>query len=146
MATAVSISIPSQTHIQQDFLIKAATFFRRLGSNIAWPEIIPETARISMENFLKDIRYGIRLLYKSPGFTIVAAFSLALAIGANTTIFSIINAVFLNTLPVSEINELVVVSGVDQNNNVPNLNLTPLSWLNVTDYQKQNEVFSNLSG
>jgi len=99
-----------------------------------------------MENLVKDIRYGIRLLLRSPGFTAVAVLSLALAIGANTTIFTIINAVFLNPLPVQDIKDLVVVSGLDQNNNVQNFNLTPLSWLNFEDYKKQNDVFSGLSG
>ena len=99
-----------------------------------------------MENVLKDIRYGFRLLVKSPGFALVSVLSLGLAIGANTTIFTIINAVFLNSLPVRHIDELVFVSGVDQNNNVPNLNLTPLSWPNFDDYKKQNDVFSGLSG
>jgi len=99
-----------------------------------------------VENVLKDIRYGFRLLVKSPGFALVSVLSLGLAIGANTTIFTIINAVFLNSLPVRHIDELVFVSGVDQNNNVPNLNFTPLSWPNFDDYKKQNDVFSGLSG
>src|SRR5215831_8958933 len=99
-----------------------------------------------MESLLKEIKYAIRLLLRSPGFTAVAALSLALAIGANTTIFTIINAVFLNPLPVRDIQQLVVVSGVDQNNSLLNLNLTPMSWLNLEDYRKQNDVFSGLSG
>jgi predicted permease len=99
-----------------------------------------------MENLLKDIRYAIRLLFRSPGFTAVAVLSLALAIGANTTIFTIINAVFLHPLPVRDIEQVVVVSGLDQNNSLLNVNLTPISWLNLQDYQKQNDVFSGLSG
>ena len=99
-----------------------------------------------MNDILKDIRYGIRLLAKSPGFTAVAVLSLALAIGANTTMFTIINAVFLTSLPVQNIQELVSVSGLDQNNKVVNLNLTPLSWQNFEDYKKQNDVFSGLAG
>jgi predicted permease len=99
-----------------------------------------------MTDLLKDIRYGFRLLFKSPGFTTVAVLSLALAIGANTTIFTVINAFFLTPLPVQDIGELVNVSGLDQNNQVVNLNLTPLSWQNFEDYKKQNEVFSGLTG
>src|SRR5215510_13229001 len=98
-----------------------------------------------MDNILKDVRYGIRLLIKSPGFATVAILSLALAIGANTTIFPVINAVFLNPPPVQHIQNVVIVSGLDQNNNVINLNLTPISWKNLEDYQKQNDVFSSLS-
>src|SRR5262244_3031155 len=67
-------------------------------------------------------------------------------IGVNTTIFTLINAVFLNPLPVRDIRSLVMISGLDQNNKILNLNLTPLSWRNFEDYQKQNDVFSRLAG
>src|SRR4051812_38587664 len=99
-----------------------------------------------MEKLWSDIRFGIRMLWRSPGFTLVAGLSLALAIGANTTIFTIINAIFLHPLPVQNIESLVFVSGLDQNNAIPGNNLTPLSWQNLEDYRKQNDVFSNLSG
>jgi len=62
-----------------------------------------------MSDFLQDLRYGARLLLKAPGFTTVAALSLALGIGANTTIFTLINAVLLNPLPVEEPSRLVSV-------------------------------------
>src|SRR5262245_41778865 len=99
-----------------------------------------------MRDILKEIRYATRLLTKTPGFTAVALLSLALAIGANTTIFTIVNAVFLHSLPVQDIATLVDVSGVDHNNKVTNLELTPLSWQNFEDYRKQNDVFSGLAG
>jgi len=82
----------------------------------------------SMSEMMKEIRYAIRILTKNPGFSAVAVLSLALAIGANTTIFTIVNAVFLTSLPVKDIATLVDVSGIDQNNKVTNLELTPLSW------------------
>ena len=72
-----------------------------------------------MEKLWTDIRFGIRMLWRSPGFTLVAGLSLALAIGANTTIFTIINAIFLHPLPVQNIESLVFVSGLDQNNAIP---------------------------
>src|SRR5262245_19694648 len=63
-----------------------------------------------MTPFLHDLRYGLRALRKSPGFTAVAVLSLGLGIGANTAIFSLIHAVFHRTLPVQRPDELVVLT------------------------------------
>lgn len=62
-----------------------------------------------METLLQDLRYGFRTLRKFPGFTIVAIFTLVLAIGANTAIFSIVYSVMLEPLPYPHPNQVVMV-------------------------------------
>ena len=100
-----------------------------------------------IQNFWQDLRTGARLLKKSPGFTLVAVFSLALGIGANTAIFTIINAVFLHPLPVENPSQLAQMFTrdtltVDTNTN---FQITPTSLPNYEDYRDQNMVFTGLA-
>jgi hypothetical protein len=69
-----------------------------------------------MSTLLRDVKHGARLIAKSPGFTVAAVLSLALGIGANTTIFTLINAVLLQPLPVDDPAELVSVFTTDERN------------------------------
>ena len=66
-----------------------------------------------METMWQDIRYAVRMLIKNPGFSAIAILSLALGIGANTTIFTVVNAILLHPLPVKDISRLVEVDTVD---------------------------------
>jgi putative ABC transport system permease protein len=99
------------------------------------------------ETFWQDLRTGARVLLKSPGFTVVAILSLALGIGANTAIFTIINAVFLHPLPLEEPSRLVEVFTRDAKTVQTNANfqLTPSSLPNYEDYRDQNTVFSGFT-
>jgi hypothetical protein len=66
--------------------------------------------------FLHDLRFGARLLAKTPGFTAIAALSLAIGIGANTTVFTLVNAVLLHPLPVEDPAQLVSVFTTHERN------------------------------
>jgi len=98
-----------------------------------------------MATFLQDLKYGARLLAKAPGFTVIAALSLALGIGANTTIFTLINAVLLNPLPVEDPAQLVSVWTTDERNQDRALGFLQVSVLNYKDLRDKNEVFSGLA-
>src|SRR5713226_7550832 len=99
------------------------------------------------ETFWQDLRTGARVLLKSPGFTVVAILSLALGIGANTAIFTIINAVFLHPLPVQEPSRLVEMFTRDNKTVQTNANfqLTPTSLPNYEDFRDQSTVFTGLA-
>ena len=92
-----------------------------------------------METFWQDVRYGFRVLRASPGFAAVAVLSLALGIGANTSIFSVVNAALLRPLPVTQPDRLVFVFNGSRTNPY-----STSSYPDYVDYRDENEVFSDL--
>jgi putative ABC transport system permease protein len=94
-----------------------------------------------METWWRDVRYGARMLAHSPGFTSVAVLTLALGIGANTAIFSVINAVLLRSLPYDEASRLVFLS--EWSEQVPQMSF---SIANLEDVRDENSVFESLAG
>ena len=94
-----------------------------------------------MDSLIKDIRYGFRGLLKRPGFTVIALVALALGIGANTAIFSLVNAVVLQPLPFPEPDQLVWVYGNIRNGG----NRASVSPLDFVDYRNQNKTFEQFA-
>jgi len=93
-----------------------------------------------MQTLVHDLRYGARMLMKKPGFTLIAVITLALGIGANTAIFSVVNAYLFKPLPVREPGRLVVLASKDQRSESPH----GTSYLNYTDIRNQREVFADV--
>src|SRR5262249_23277844 len=93
-----------------------------------------------MDRLIQDLGYGLRMLRKSPGFTTIALLTLALGIGANTSLFSIVNGVLLNPLPFSEPDQLVTL-----HESKPNFERGSISYPNFRDWQKENRTFASLA-
>ncbi len=95
-----------------------------------------------MDNFLKDLRYGLRVLLRQKSFTAVALFALALGIGANTAIFSVVNAILLRPLPYKNPDTLVVPVSVNTAREIERGSITYADYL---DWRQETEVFDKVA-
>src|SRR5580698_8143757 len=93
-----------------------------------------------MTTLSQDLLYAARLFRKSPGFTAISVATLAVGIGANTMLFSVVKGVLLNPLPFPQSEQLVTVYG-----STPGVERGPVVYLNFLDWQSQNRSFSSMA-
>src|SRR5438270_10538561 len=93
-----------------------------------------------METLFQDLRYAVRQLRNVPGFSVVAIATLALGIGVNTIMFSVVNGVLLSPLPFAEPDRLVTL-----HENKPNFEGGSISYPNFRDWQKDNRTFASMA-
>jgi predicted permease len=110
----------------------------------------PSAGEILPANFMnglwKDLRYAVRSMRRSPLFVFFVVLTLALGIGANATVFTLINTLILNPLPVQRPGELAAVAAVETHTTAKSETLFPISYADLKDYQSQNGVFLSLAG
>jgi predicted permease len=94
------------------------------------------------ETFFQDLRFGIRMLKKNPGFTLIAVLALSLGIGFNTAIFSVINAVLLRQLPYKNPEQLVIPAATNPSRDIE---VSNISYADYLDYKKETEVFAHVA-
>jgi hypothetical protein len=93
------------------------------------------------EGLWKDFRYALPSMRKNPVFVLFVVLTLALGIGANTTVFTLINTVVLNPLPVRNPDQLAALTAGDSRNTANTGSIFPVSYADLQDYQSRNEVF-----
>ena len=114
---------------------------REFGNDLLVREVTRQQwGWIWFDQFLQDLRYGARTLLKAPGFTLVALATLALGIGVNTALFSVVNAVLLSPLPYPHPEQLVTL-----HMSKPNFETGAIPFPNFRDWQRQNQTFSAMA-
>ena len=95
-----------------------------------------------MHTFIQDLKFSLRMTRKNPGFTIIALLTLALGIGVNAAIFSVVNRVLLRPLPYDDSDSLMVIGEVNPHAAINPLSISPA---NFADYRDQNKTFQSLA-
>jgi putative ABC transport system permease protein len=107
-----------------------------------WDALLLQPRRLEDEMF-QDLRFGLRMLLKKPGYTLIAVFTIALGVGANTAIFSVVNAVLLNPLPFAEPERLIRIFGHFLATGQDNMSASVPEF---TDYREQMRSFDQIAG
>src|SRR5271169_1347347 len=139
------IELATQENVDRGMSPEEARYaaLRKFGNVTCAKEDVREVWSLAwLEQLLQDIRLGLRQLRKNPGFAAVAILTLALGIGANTAIFSVINSVLLRPLPYHEPDELVMVWESNSQHVNSHNTVSPPNFL---DWQSRNTVFSSMS-
>lgn len=111
----------------------------------AQPQIDERNGNLA-SNLLREIKHVLRSLSRAPAFSFFAILTLALGIGATTTVFTVVNTVLLHPLPASDPAHLVSLYTTDTKGQKQSGNLLPTSWLNLKDYQSRNTALSAVGG
>ena len=113
----------------------------RRSTSAFWDALWMQTYRWE-DAMIQDLRFAVRMLLKQPGFTVIAAFTLAIGIGANITIFSIVNSVLLRPLPYPKADRLVFLWS---ESNTQNIKEKPTAYGNISEWREQNNSFEDLA-
>lgn len=136
---------------QREAGLSAASAHRTARRKFGNPTVLRENSHMAwgwnwLETFLQDVSYGIRSLLRSPALTTVALLSLGLGIGANTAIFSFIDAIMLRSLPIKNPAQLVVLGEGDEDGMTDRYGSTTLySYPFYRQFQQKNDVFSDVA-
>lgn len=117
---------------------------RNTANNAPPPAALP--SGILLNDVLRDIRYGLRSMGKAPAFTFFAVLTLALGIGASTTVFTVVNTLLLHPLPARDPSRLVCLYATDLKAHQQSGSLLPISYPNLRDYQTKSSAFTDLGG